>query len=241
MRVPPARPSAVVCDLDRTLAEPDAELEGAAIEAIGRVQAGGARFLIASGRPAEYLRSLWSRHPSIDALVAENGAVLLLGSPARAPVPLVAWPEGEEVRRAISDLGLTGVDRGEVILSVRREDWPRLAPRLNSPAIHRIDNVDRVMLVPAGVTKLSGVLALLDRLGLSRPEFAAIGDGENDRELLAAARVSGAPANALAAIRSEVDFVAVRPGALGVGEFLDHLGFPRASPAEPPGGRTVYR
>ena len=69
-----------------------------------------------------------------------------------------------------------------------------------------VPNVDRLMIVPEGVTKLSGTMSLLDRLDLDPWAFAAIGDGENDYELLAHARVSGAPRNAVPRLREMATF-----------------------------------
>jgi hydroxymethylpyrimidine pyrophosphatase-like HAD family hydrolase len=79
------------------------------------------------------------------------------------------------------------------------------------------------MVMPPNVTKLTGVLALLDRLGIDPTAFAAIGDGENDLELLAHARVSGAPSNAVPVLRPVVSFLADRPMAEGVGEFVEFI------------------
>jgi HAD superfamily hydrolase (TIGR01484 family) len=42
----------------------------------------------------------------------------------------------------------------------------------------------RVMVLPAGVDKASGLSAALDELGLSPRDIAGVGDAENDEALL---------------------------------------------------------
>jgi hydroxymethylpyrimidine pyrophosphatase-like HAD family hydrolase len=81
-------------------------------------------------------------------------------------------------------------------------------------------NVDRVMVLPEGVTKRSGTRMALRHLGLANAGYAAIGDAENDLELLRGASLAGAVANAERSVRSSVDYICRGSFELGVLEFV---------------------
>ena len=81
-------------------------------------------------------------------------------------------------------------------------------------------------LLPLGVSKGSTLRALA-----ARPEFegrllAAIGDYNNDVELLCAADVSAAPSSALPAVRAAADYVVCSNNDGAVADFIENI-FPR--------------
>lgn len=80
-----------------------------------------------------------------------------------------------------------------------------------------------VELIPQGVDKGKGLLALMKLTGIRPENTAAIGDNENDLELLQAAAFSAAPADAAPAVRARVDRVlcSCMDGALAM--FIDEL------------------
>jgi hypothetical protein len=65
----------------------------------------------------------------------------------------------------------------------------------------------RVMLVPAGVSKSTGVQQVLRTLGLSPHDVVAIGDGESDVPLLDACGLSACPRDSVDVVRQRVDWV----------------------------------
>ncbi|MGC9071225.1 MAG: phosphoglycolate phosphatase [Acidilobus sp.] len=71
-----------------------------------------------------------------------------------------------------------------------------------------------------GTGKAAGVLKAIELLGAKKEELAAIGDGENDLDMLAVAALSGAPSDAADQVRRAVNYVAPRPGGAG---FLDFV------------------
>lgn len=82
------------------------------------------------------------------------------------------------------------------------------------PAFRRLEAVevvqgspDNVEVTAQGVDKGEGLLALADRLGISRSQTLAVGDSENDRALLEKAGISAAMANAMPSIRALADWV----------------------------------
>ena len=78
-----------------------------------------------------------------------------------------------------------------------------------------IYNRAALMLLPAGVSKGSGVQQALRVLGLSSHDVLALGDAENDLPLFDACGFSGCPGDSLPAVLERVDWVF--PGVHGAG------------------------
>ena len=74
-----------------------------------------------------------------------------------------------------------------------------------------------------GITKASGLEALCRLHGYSREETAAIGDGINDLELLAAAGLSAAPINARPLVKQQVDHLVPHVNDAGLSVFVKHI------------------
>jgi hydroxymethylpyrimidine pyrophosphatase-like HAD family hydrolase len=77
--------------------------------------------------------------------------------------------------------------------------------------------------LPAGVDKASGLAAALDELGLSSTDAVGVGDAENDQAFLATCGTSVAVANALPALKEQVDLVTRGEAGPGVVEVVDRL------------------
>jgi hypothetical protein len=86
-----------------------------------------------------------------------------------------------------------------------------------------IFNKGAVMVLPAGVTKASGLLAALDELDLSPHNVVAVGDGENDHALLTTCECAVAVANAVDALKERADLVTLEDHGAGVAELIDQL------------------
>jgi Cof subfamily protein (haloacid dehalogenase superfamily) len=65
----------------------------------------------------------------------------------------------------------------------------------------------RMDIMPAGVSKLNGLLYLGDRLGISRNEMVVIGDGVDDLEMIEAAGLGVAMGNAPAEVKKAADWI----------------------------------
>nr|CAD1833970.1 unnamed protein product [Ananas comosus var. bracteatus] len=84
------------------------------------------------------------------------------------------------------------VDTPEGITSTLRPHWEEATDGL-AGVVQAVP--DMLEIVPAGTSKGSGVKMLLDHLGISPKEVMAIGDGENDVEMLQVASLGVALAN----------------------------------------------
>ena len=93
-------------------------------------------------------------------------------------------------------------------------------------------------LVPAGVSKASGLRLLMAELGLEPHQVAAIGDGDNDLEMLELAGTAVAVANCTPRVRAAADLVVASNDAAGVAEFFESHIFALAPDAEAAGERV---
>src|SRR6185295_11785215 len=83
-------------------------------------------------------------------------------------------------------------------------------------------NHGQVMTLPQGVSKATGLGAALEMLRLSPRNTLAIGDAENDHELLRLAEVGGAVQWGSASLRAAADVIVPGDGPASVGEFIRH-------------------
>lgn len=188
-------------------------------EALRAVRAMGLRTLLVSGREYDELRRKANGFGRWDALVAEDGAVV--EAPMGSPPRVVGRRTAAEIRRRLVHHPRLEGAWGEVIFSVPRGHRRRLVRMVAGLPVHVTANVDRLMVVPAGVSKLTGVRIALRRLDVDPRAYAAIGDAENDVELLQGAGLSAAVANARPEVRRVVDFIAVTRFDRGVLEFVE--------------------
>jgi haloacid dehalogenase-like hydrolase len=83
-----------------------------------------------------------------------------------------------------------------------------------------VRNRGALMVVPAGVSKGTGLLAALDELGISAHNVLAVGDAENDLALLHLSEIGVAVANAVPSLREHADLVLEEADGAGVAALL---------------------
>ena len=178
----------------------------------------GLRTLVVSGRRypelVPYVRGL--RY--VDGIVAENGAIV--EAPMGSAPRVFGRRIGGAVRARLAARPPFEVEYGDVVVSVRARDGPRLRRAVVGLPVDLIGNVRHLMALPRGIGKGSGARRAVRELGLGRHAYAAIGDAENDLDLLRGARLSGAVANAEPAVRRAVDYVCHARYESGVLEFV---------------------
>ena len=216
-------------DYDGTLAD-DGRLMPDARAALGEVRAGGVAVVLVTGRILQELHRLAGALDFADAVVAENGAVLSFPATGRTLV-LHAPPEAafvaELTRRGVA------VHAGECVVETSADDAGvalEVLRRLELPLV-LVFNRGRVMVLPQAVSKATGLREALATLRLSAHNTLAIGDAENDHELLAAAEVGVAVAWGSPALQRHADVVLAGTGPAAVPGFLRSLCGQRQLPA----------
>jgi hydroxymethylpyrimidine pyrophosphatase-like HAD family hydrolase len=213
---PPIR--ALALDFDRTLMPTAGGSYRFASRTLTEVRAMGLRVILVSGREYATLARIARHLGTIDAVVAEDGAVV--DSPFAGRPKRFGESTGLRVRRRFAGASLRGVEYGQVVVSLPRRSARRAARLVSRLAVTFSFNADRVMIVPRGVNKATGVRRAMKGMRLPPNAFAAIGDGENDLPLLRAAALSGAVRNAVSRLRAVADYTCRAAVGAGVREFV---------------------
>jgi hydroxymethylpyrimidine pyrophosphatase-like HAD family hydrolase len=210
---------AIAIDYDGTLVEnsgpPDPEL----LLELRRVREDGRKLVLVTGRILDDLRRVF---PDVDvhfdAIVAENGTVLVLpGSAPRAMFP----PVPGELISALARAGIPA-RRGDVLIETDAANAAAILAELEKLGLELtlVRNRGRLMVLPPGASKGEGLFRALGELRISHHNVIAIGDAENDHSLLEVAELGVAVGNAIPSLKESADVVLDLPAGLGVRSFL---------------------
>ena len=208
---------AIAIDYDGTLTEEDhPRLD--VLAALEEVREAGVKVILVTGRVFSELAQVFPRvDDCFDFIVAENGAVLRAAGISRAVTAPVPFELDERlVSRGIS------FTRGQVLLACDGQHEVAVLKELRriGSDCQLVRNREALMVLPAGVSKGSGVSQALRELGLSYHSAVAIGDAENDLALLDRCELRVAVANATPSLRQHADIVLDAPNGAGVLELL---------------------
>ena len=229
--------SAIALDYDGTIAANNG-LDSSVRDAIAAARSHGITVLLVTGRTLDELRQVAGDLHIVDGVVAENGAVVHYPASDRTSLLATAINEGfvEEIRRQ----GIR-FQAGRCLVDADAHDAPRLLA-----AIHTLElplmlafNRSRVMVLPQGISKATGLAAALATLRLSPRNTVAIGDAENDYELLRFAEVGVAVEWGSAALRSAADVVLPGSGPPAVAPYVQALAGHGGLPAPPRARRRL--
>ncbi len=192
------------------------------LAALARARASGIRVVLVTGRILAELRADFpdvDRH--VDAIVAENGAVVThLGGGVRRVAPPVPVPLGDALEAA----GVP-IRRGMVLLAttVEHDEKVLAAVRRLGLECQLVHNRGALMVLPANVSKGSGLEEALGDISVSPHNCVGVGDAENDHSLLDACEVGVAVQNAIEALKARADLVLQKPDGEGIIALLDDV------------------
>ena len=208
-------------DYDGTIAT-DGRLDPGVRAALARARGRGLTLLLVTGRMLGDLRRLLGDLTIFDAVVAENGAILTYPLSGRSSVlaPTVASAFVAELRRSgwsprtgTCVVELPADAAPDAITAIRRLELPLVC----------LFNRGQMMILPQAVSKATGLREALRALRMSPHNAIAVGDAENDHELLAVCEIGAAVAWGSRALQGAADVIVAGDGPGAVAEYIDEV------------------
>jgi hydroxymethylpyrimidine pyrophosphatase-like HAD family hydrolase len=223
------KPRVLALDFDGTIAVNDTmDVDVAA--AIQEARRAGLLAVLVTGRPLSDLDALFCSPPPFDAIVAENGAVLRL---PKLPSP-ITLSQGPDLQ-FLAELRRCGIRHqcGQCVVGAGADVAPQVIEiirRLGLPLAITF-NLSRLMVLPHGVSKASGLQEALWRLRASVHNTIAVGNAENDHGMLEACEIGAAVAWGSDALRRSADEIVLGDGPRAVARYIrDILSLARMPP-----------
>ena len=225
------RLSVLALDYDGTIAV-DGVLDATVRDALAEVRRQGITVILVTGRRMGELRRPIGGLQLFDAVVAENGAVV--AHPAARRSKLLAQPPPPIFFQELNHRGIQ-FEAGECVIESDAGEAPRILSvirDLELPLV-MIFNRGRLMVLPQATSKATGLREALTTLRLSVHNTLAIGDAENDHDLLAACEVGVAVGWGSPVLQRAADLVLEGTGPADVADYIRRVATQRRLPATP--------
>ncbi len=209
--------SVIALDYDGTIAS-NGRADPDALASIVEAKSRGVVVILVTGRILSDLERVLPEKGLFDAIVAENGAVLAFPSGrtralARGPSQALL----DELCRleVVCDFGdciieASAASAPEILASIRKLELP----------LTILFNRNRVMVLPQGISKATGLRESLKTLRLSVHNCIGIGDAENDHAMLDACEIGAAAAWGSKKLHEIADYVVPGTGPAAVGRYI---------------------
>lgn len=210
--------SVLALDYDGTLARDD-RLSPSVRDAIADARRRGIAVMLVTGRTLDDLRRVAGDLRFVDGVVAENGAL------AHFPDSGLTLPLAPPVHPAfLARLRERGIpfQAGRCLVDADADSAPRILDiirELELPIV-LLFNRSRVMALNQGISKATGLDAALQMLRASPRNAIAVGDAENDHELLRLAEYGAAVEWGSRSLQAAADFVIAGDGPEATGDFI---------------------
>ncbi len=213
---------ALATDYDGTIAG-DGYVEQSTIDALKSVKQSGRKIILVTGREMPSLMRCFPEWEIFDAIVAENGALLVVPSTKHEELLCESPSQPLIDRLNAHDVEPLSIGKGIIATWVPNDGLVLESIKELGLESQIIFNKGAVMILPPGVNKASGLAAALKHLGLSPHNVVGVGDAENDHAFLTASEFSVALDNALPALKDRADFVTRSKRGAGVEELIKLL------------------
>jgi phosphoglycolate phosphatase (TIGR01487 family) len=195
---------ALLTDIDGTITDSSRSINITAIETIRSLQENGVEVVFASGNTACFMDALCKMVGTRGTFIAENGGVFRIGYTGTLHI------QGDQAvcKNALGVLQahyrLKGIELELYSPAYRFADiaFARTVPAeevktiLSEHPVQVIDTGYAIHLQSLGVTKGTAFRSLADKMGIPVSDFLAIGDSENDIQMISTAGIGIAVANA---------------------------------------------
>src|SRR5437868_10211980 len=213
---------ALASDYDGTLAH-DSHVSEEALDALRKLKESGRKLILVTGREMPELQSVFPEFNLCDAIIAENGALLVW--PAEGKEEVLGEPPPEAFLTEIIHRGVKPFSVGKVIFATWRPQESVVLDVIQSLGLEYqiIFNKRAVMVLPSGINKATGLAKALKRMKISAANVVGIGDAENDHAFLESCAVAGAVSNALQSLKERCDIVMTRDHGGGVVDLIERV------------------
>jgi hydroxymethylpyrimidine pyrophosphatase-like HAD family hydrolase len=204
-------------DYDGTIAQ-DGNLNPDVRSAIAEARDRGVVVVLVTGRSMRDLRQVAGNLDFLDAVVAENGAVITF---PYGPSRILGQPPPQKFVDELRRRGIV-VTVGQCVVEADANSAPQILAvirELELPLL-LLFNRSRLMVLPQSVSKGVGLRAALSALRLSVHNAIGIGDAENDHDLLATCEVGVAVSWGSASLRESADEILEGDGPAAVAAYL---------------------
>jgi hydroxymethylpyrimidine pyrophosphatase-like HAD family hydrolase len=213
---------ALATDYDGTLAH-DSHVTRETLVALQRLKDSGRHLILVTGREMPQLESVFPEYRICDAVVAENGGLVVWPAENREEVLSQPIPEAfvqAAVRREIQPFSI-----GRVVFATWRPFESVVLEIIHELGLEYqiIFNKRAVMVLPSGVNKATGLAHVLAKLNVSASQVVGIGDAENDHAFLNSCGRAVAVANALQSLKAQCDWVTTQDHGDGVSALIERL------------------
>jgi len=208
-------------DYDGTLAH-DGHVDEPTLAALNAARRAGLRLVMVTGRELSDLFNTFEHSSLFDRIVAENGAVLY--DPGTRRIESLALPPPRLLVDALTREGIP-LSVGHSIIATVEPHEHRVLAAIRDLGLewHVIFNKGSVMVLPADVTKATGLVPALQALDVTPEETVGIGDAENDQAFLRLCGLAVAVDNALPAVKEMSDVVMSAARGAGVTQLIHML------------------
>jgi hydroxymethylpyrimidine pyrophosphatase-like HAD family hydrolase len=204
-------------DYDGTIAR-DGALEPEVKTSILEARARGIVVVLVTFRILSDLRQAAGDLKFVDAVVAENGAVLAFPN---GQSKLIGYPPPQVFLDELRCCGIA-FKTGQCIVEADAASAPQILAVIREFELPLVllFNRSRLMVLPQAISKGTGLRAALNTLRLSVHNAIAIGDAENDHDLLATCEIAVAVGWGSAALQKEADDILHGDGPRAVAEYI---------------------
>ena len=213
--------SVIALDYDGTIARDDT-VHPTVRQAIADARARRVVVLIVTGRRLDDLRQAAGDLHLVDAIVAENGGVLHF--PATGYTAVVAPSPSPALLEELTARGIHH-EAGQCLVEAAAADAAAILDAIQTRELPIVlaFNRSRLMLLPQSVSKATGLREALAILRLSPHSAVAVGDAENDHELLRVCEVGVAVSWGSPSLQAAADLVIDGEGPSAVAAFITSL------------------
>ena len=207
-------------DYDGTIAR-DGKLNPDVRSSIVESRSHGIVVVLVTGRNLTDLQQAAGNLDFLDAVVAENGAVI---SFPHGPTRILGGPPPQNF---LDELNRRGIPNsvGQCVVEANADSAPQILAvirELELPLL-LLFNRSRLMVLPQGVSKGAGLRAALSALRLSVHNAVGIGDAENDHDLLATCEVGVAVGWGSETLKANADEILGGDGPEAVATYLRRM------------------